>query len=98
MAGLINNVQERFKVTTNAVALLTFKLATGMMIGLTFALIGQEIIQYGTLSFVLVITVVTGMIFKIAKPWTWTHLFIFNLICVLTGLLLRMYILIAPGA
>lgn len=98
MANLISNVHDRFKITTSMVALFTFKFLSGLMIGLTLALIFQEIIQFGTISFVLVTVVVTACILKISKSWSWTHILIFDLICVLIGLLLRMYILIAPGA
>ena len=97
MANIISNVQERFRITTNVVALLGFKALSGVLVGMTLGLVAQEIIQYGTLSFVLVTIVTTACILKIAKSWTWTHIFIFDLICVLIGLLLRMYILIAPG-
>jgi len=98
MANIISNVQERFKTTTNAMCLLAFKALSGAVLGLTLALIFEEIIQYGVLSFVLVTVVVTACTLKIAKSWSWTHILIFDLICVLIGLLLRMYILIAPGA
>ena len=98
MASLITNVQERFKTSSHAISLITFKAFSGAVLGLTLALIGEEIIQYGMFSFVLVTVVVTGSILRIAKSWTWTHILIFDLICVLIGLLLRMYILIAPGA
>lgn len=98
MANIISNVQERFKTSTNALGLLTFKATSGVFLGLTLALIAQEIIQYGPLSLVLVMVVVAASVMRIAKDWSWTHVFIFNLIVVLIGLLLRMYILIAPGA
>jgi hypothetical protein len=98
MAGIISNVQDRFKITTNMVALITFRLLTGLFLGLTLALIGEEIIGYEIFSFVLVTVVCLATLMRITRAWTWTHLFIFNLICVLIGLLLRMYILIAPGA
>ena len=98
MANIISNVQDRFKTSTNALGLMTFRAVSGLMLGLTLALIGQEIIRYESISFVFVTVVVTATLFKITKNWSWTHVFIFNLICVLTGLLLRMYILIAPSA
>jgi len=97
MASLISNAQERFKTSTNAVALLIFKAVTGLFLGLTLALIGDQIIDYGWISFMLVLTITAGTFMKITKSWTWMHMLIFNLICVLIGLLLRMYILIAPG-
>jgi hypothetical protein len=97
MANLISNAQERFKTSSNALALVSFKALTGLFLGLTLALIGDQIIDYGWISFMLVLIVSTGTLMKITKSWTWMHMLIFNLICVLIGLLLRMYILIAPG-
>lgn len=97
MAGLISNFQDRVKTSSNAISLLIFKGVTGLFLGLTLALIGDQIIDYGWFSFLLVIVVTTGALLKVMKTWTWMHVFIFNLICVLIGLLLRMYILIAPG-
>lgn len=66
--------------------------------GLTLALIGQEIIGYETISFSLVIVVVTTAFLRAARRWNLMGVLIFDLICVLIGMLLRMYILIAPGA
>lgn len=97
MAGLISNFQDRVKTSANVISLLSVKVLTGLFLGLTLALIGDQILDYGWFSFTLVMVVVTGAIVKISKGWTWTNVFIFNLICVLIGLLLRMYILIAPG-
>ena len=97
MGNLIGNVQDRIKSSTNVFALITFKILTGLFLGLTLALIGDKFIDYGLFSFVLVVVVVNGTLFKISRNWSWMNMLIFNLICVLIGLLLRMYILIAPG-
>ena len=98
MANFISNAQERFKTSSSAISLLAFKAISGAVLGLTLALIGEEIIRYGVFSFVLVTVVTTGCLLRIAKSWTWTHILIFDLIYVLIGLVLRMYILIAPGS
>lgn len=98
MTSLINNVQDRFKTSTNALSLLAFRLFSGVVLGLTLGLIGQEIIGYEMISFSLISLIVVAMFIRITKAWTWANIFIFDLICVLIGLLLRMYILIAPGA
>lgn len=97
MSGFITNIQDRVKTSSNALGLLFFKALTGAILGLTLALIGDQVIDYGWFSFTLVIVVTTGTLLKIIKNWNWVHVLIFNLICVLIGLLLRMYILIAPG-
>lgn len=93
----ISNVNEKIKTTSNTAALFAFRTLSGLFVGLTLSLIGEEAIGYGVFSFVLVILAATGAILRMSKRWGWVHLLIFNLICVLLGLCLRMYILIAPG-
>lgn len=96
-ARFISNVNEKIKTTSNTAALFALRALSGLFVGLTLALVGEEAIGYGVFSFVLVIAVSTGAILRASKKWGWIHLLIFNLICVLLGLCLRMYILIGPG-
>ncbi len=69
---------------------------SGFFIGLTFGYIGQVLFEYGTfgLSFITLLTL--GLIYKFLSRWSITQILIFNLIVVLIGTLLRMYILVAP--
>jgi hypothetical protein len=96
-ARFISNVNDKIKTTSSTAALFALRTLSGLFVGLTLALIGEEAIGYGVFSFVLVILTMTAAILRISKKWSWMHLLIFNLICVLLGLCLRMYILIAPG-
>jgi hypothetical protein len=97
MTKFINNVQVRIKTTSSTAALFMFRMISGLFVGLVLALIGEEIIGYGALSFVLILLVMTGVVLRVSKKWSWISMLIFNLVCVLLGLCLRMYILIAPG-
>lgn len=97
MTKLIGHVNDRLKTGSSTAALFGFRLLSGLFVGLTLALIGEEIIGYGAISFVLVILTMAGAVLRVSKKWGWLGLLIFNLICVLIGLVLRMYILIAPG-
>lgn len=98
MAQFIIQFQDKMKSSTGQLLLLLLKVLSGALVGLTLALIFQELIGFGTFSFVLIIVVVTLALLRIMKTWSWGRVLIFDLICVLVGLLLRMYILIAPGA
>ena len=98
MSALIDNLQYKLKASSSGLALFIFKALSGLLLGLTIAIIGQEIIGYGTFSFTLVIVVVVGAVLRMARQWRWLAMGVFNLICVLLALLLRMYVLIAPGA
>jgi hypothetical protein len=75
---------------------ISLKLITGFLIGLTFSLIGQELMSYGSFSFVLMMVVTMGLVYRLLQSWTVSAVLVFDLICVLMALLLRMYILIAP--
>lgn len=97
MGKFIYNVQDKIKTSSNTAALFGVRLISGLFVGLTAALIGEEIIGYGVFSFVLIMLVMTGVVLRVSKKWSWMGVLIFNLICILLGLVLRMYILIAPG-
>lgn len=97
MGELVGSVQEKIKGSSSSLLLFFIKLVSGSLVGLTFALIGEEMIDYGTLSFVFVFVLFTGVVMKLAKKWSYVGIFVFDLICVLVALLLRMYILMAPN-
>ncbi|MCB0355945.1 MAG: hypothetical protein KDD40_03000 [Bdellovibrionales bacterium] len=98
MAQIMENIQNKIKNSSNGFLLFSFKLISGLTLGLTLALIGQEIFAYSSFLFVFVIVVVTGLFLRKARKWGWVAVMVFDLICALVALLLRMYILIAPGA
>lgn len=98
MSSHLENMQMRLKNSTAQVLVVVFKLFSGAFLGLTFALIGQGIIGYGPFAFLFVIVAIGLAFMKLAKGWSASQVLVFDLICVLIGLLLRMYILIAPGA
>lgn len=98
MTELGTQIQEKMKSSTGRALFFLSKLLSGAVVGLTMALIFQELWSFGTFSLVLVIVVVTLALLRIMKSWTWGRLLIFDFICVLVALILRMYIQIAPGA
>ncbi len=97
MSQFISGVQDRLKTTSLDVLTFVLKVLSGSFLGLTLALISQEIIGFGTFSFVLVIVSMTLAFLKVAQKWSLVSVLVFNLVCILIGMLLRMYILIAPG-
>lgn len=93
----VDNMQSAIRQTSSSLLLFFFKLATGLMLGLTLSLALQQAFSYGNFLFLFVIVISSAAFLRIAKNWSWSTLLIFDLICVLVGLLLRMYVLIAPG-
>jgi hypothetical protein len=91
------HVKDEVKSSAVRFVLFLLKLISGLIIGITFALVFQEIGQFGQFSFLFLIVMVTAIFTKLTMTWGFVTLMIFDLICVLLAMLLRMYILIAPG-
>lgn len=96
MKGLSTNMQEGVKNSSVSLLNLIARVLTGFMLGLTLALIGQELVGYGSFSLLFVIVVVLGLVIKTTSSWSFGKIFIFDLILILVAMLLRMYILVAP--
>ena len=101
MSELVGKMHSQLKKTSSDVLLFTIKLISGSILGLTFALVMQEVLGKAEtdnlLAFFFVIVVTGGVFLRIAKSWGLTAVLIFDLICVLLGMVLRLYIMVAPG-
>ena len=97
MGEFMQNVQIRFKQSSAGIFTFFFKLVTGLFLGLTFALVGEELIGYESLAFWFVIVAILGAFLRVSRAWSAGAVLVFNLVCVLVGMLLRMYIVVAPG-
>jgi hypothetical protein len=96
VSRLADNVQQGVRDSSVSMLSMAFKLVTCFFFALTVSLIGQEMMDYGTFMFVFMFIVVGGLIFKLILSWSIGSVLIFDLVCVLVALLLRMYILVAP--
>ncbi len=96
MRGLASSAQDGVKSSTISLFHIGLRLVTGLLLGLTLALIGQELMGYGTFALLFVMVVVVAALMKILANWSIGQILIFDLICVLVVMLLRMYILVAP--
>ena len=97
MANLIGDLHNGVKQTSGHISVFILKVFSSFMVAVTVALIFQEMIGFGTFSFVLIgVTLLLGLV-KMMKNWSLTSVLVFDLICILVALLLRVYILVAPG-
>lgn len=96
MQSFSTNVQDGVKTSSVSLICLTLRVLTGFMLGLTLALIGQELVGYGTLALTFMMVVVVGLVLKTTSGWNIGKILILDLILVLVAMLLRMYILVAP--
>ncbi|MCB0408074.1 MAG: hypothetical protein KDD34_07720 [Bdellovibrionales bacterium] len=98
MAKVIMSIQNGVKTSSSHISIFILKVVSAFIVAVTVSLIFQEMIGFGTFSFVLIsITVLLGLV-KMMSRWGLALVLVFDLICILIALLLRMYVLIAPGA
>lgn len=102
MAEMAGRMQAQFKKSSGDLFLFIMKTLSGLVLGLTFALIFEVILGHAEgeniLGFVFVVLVTTGIFMRIAKTWGVSAVFVFDLICILAGMLLKLYIMVAPDA
>jgi hypothetical protein len=102
MSEFVGKMQAGLKKTSSDILLFSVKLVSGAILGLTFGLIMQEILgkadNENLFGFLFVVVVTTGAFLRISKAWGFTAVMIFDLVCVLLGICLRLYIMVAPGA
>lgn len=96
MKGISNQTQEKVKVGTQSLFLFVLKLASGLILGFTISLVVKEIFKAGSLSSIFVTLLIGFLFVKLTSSWRFGAIFIFDLIAVLVGLLLKMYIFVAP--
>ncbi len=98
MSEIMQNLQMRLKSTSTGLMVFIFKLLSAWVLGYTMALIAQEIFGTGTVWFTFVVVAYMVAFLMVSRNWSGFSVLVFDLICVLVGLLLRMYIMVAPGA
>lgn len=102
MSELVDKMQYRLKKSSGDIFNFFLKFATGLVVGLTLALIIHEMLGKsegeGMLSFTFIIAVVTAVFLRVAKKWSLVSVLVFDLVCILIGIVLKFYIMVAPGA
>lgn len=96
VSQISQNLQEGAKTTSISLFNWALKIISGVVYGMTFALIAQTMMGFGTFSFIFMMTVVTALVVRLLLKWSVGQVLLFDLFSVLVALLLRMYILVAP--
>ena|SRR5579871_4684770 len=96
VAQIYDSMQAGARSASHSVVGLVLKISTAFVVSLTLAMIGQELFNYGTLSFVFIMLVGLFALIRVMSAWSVGVVLVFDLVCLLVALLLRMYILLAP--
>lgn len=97
MSEIVGALNQKIKNTSTSIGLIALRVISGGVLGLTIALIGEEIFSYQSFSFIFVLLTVLGGFMKLTTGWKYTGVIVFDLFCILLGMLLRLYIIAAPG-
>jgi len=98
MSEFLENMQYALKKNSQDIGLFILRFISGLFLGMVLTLVLQQMFGYGQLLFWFVIVLVTAMFIKMTKGWRWVGVAVLDFILILIGLLLKMYILIAPGS
>lgn len=102
MGEFAGRMQMQLKKSSGDLITWAAKFISGAFLALTLALIIQEIrgIPEGEapISFLFMIVAFTGVFLRIAKKWNLFAVLVFDLVCILIGMVLCLYIMVAPNA
>tara|TARA_B100001248_G_C27399698_1_gene469125 strand:+ start:5137 stop:5430 length:294 start_codon:yes stop_codon:yes gene_type:complete len=96
--GILADTQQGIRKGTSSFSLLLLRLVSATVVGYTIALIGKGLMFYESLAFWFVFFVCVGLFMRATKKWAFVGVIVLDLVLFLIGLLLRMYVLVAPGA
>lgn len=96
LKNVASNMQQGAKTASITFTQRALRLTSGFFIGVVLSLIIQEFIQNGTLMLLFFTTLFMMVVYKLLRPLSIFQIFIFDVICILIAITLRMYIMIAP--
>lgn len=91
------NMHQGAKNATHSLSHILLRIISGFFFGYVLALIFQELFHLGTFMLVFLTIFFLSLIYTLLSRLSLFQIIIFDVICVLVGALLRMYILIAPN-
>lgn len=91
-----HSFQQTTKTTASSLIHIILRLISGFFIGFVLSLVFQELFSLGNFALVFLTVLFMSLIFSLLSKASFTKIIVFDVICILIGALLRMYILIAP--
>ena len=98
MGRIRYNMQDGVSRSSKSLFVFGLRLFTGLILGLVFAIAFDEIFDFANLGFVFVTVMGTTSFLYFSRNWGIIPVLIFDLFCVLLSMLIRLYIVVAPGA
>lgn len=89
------------RMTSSKLILMALRVFSAAVLGLTIGLATQEILGQGaeiTIAFAFSFFVAAGIFWRGTKNWGFSGVLVLDLALVLIGVLLKLYVIVAPGA
>ena len=93
---MASNIQQGAKNSSVTATQKTLRLLSGLFVALILSLIIQEMMQSGTLTFLFFTVLFTSLVYTFLGRLSILQILIFDLICVLIIMLMKLYIMVAP--
>lgn len=97
----MSTMQETFRQSSIDFFAATLRLITGTVVGVTLGLIAQELLAQPpeiSLAFVFAVISSLAVIWRITKGWSVSMVLLLDLILILLGAVLRLYVMVAPNS
>lgn len=102
MSEFVGKVGMQFKKSSSDLLTWVVKFVSGAVLALTLSLVVQEIMGksegQAPLSFIFMIVAFLAIFLRVSKKWNLAGVLIFDLVCILLGMVLSLYIMMAPNA
>jgi hypothetical protein len=102
MGEFAGKMQMQFRKTSSDLVTWGVKFVSGAFLALTLSLIIQEVMGKAEgeapVSFIFMLTAFTAIFMRISKKWNLFAILVFDLVCILIGMVLCLYIMVAPNA
>lgn len=96
LKNLTSQVQQGAKTASVSMSQRLLRLVSAFFVGLVLALIVQQFSQSATLMLIFFTILFMSIIYRLLRTRTIIQIFVFDIICVLIAVSLRMYIMLAP--
>jgi hypothetical protein len=96
LKNLPGQMQQAAKSASVTLTQRFLRLISGFFVALVLALITQELTQSGTLILLFLTTLLMLIVYRLLRSLSILQIFIFDVICILIAVSLRMYIMLAP--
>lgn len=96
LKNLPNQMQQAAKSASVTLTQRLLRLISGFFVALVLALIVQELTRSGKLILLFLTTLLMLITYRLLRSFSILHILIFDIICILIGVSLRMYIMLAP--